>query len=790
MLPKPPKDHFFHRSMDLNCLATLDGMFSDINFRWMDLLGYTREELLAKPFLELIHPDDIGSTLQALENLSISNSVIDFRNRYRKKNNEYVWLQWNAYPPDKGEEFIYATARVIDKLVMFERKLEQSNSILQSIAAAQSSYIQHGERKKWWDDVLSQILQISKSEYGFIGVVGEDSDGIYLKTKAITNIAWNAETRELYERNLAKGMIFRNMNTLFGRPIIENKLIISNDVAMDPRASGRPSGHPPLNSFAGIPIREDKKIVGLVGLANSPNGYSMDDIETLKPVIAFLETILRNIGLETLASQTSQQLEDVRKLQGKVLESSSSGFLVINKKGEVVLVNSQAESLMAISSLSLNNFGIVSRLKEIFSSNEVLLKLLEFVQNQNTNHLGPLELLTQNKINGEHFPVETFATWLGSDGMRFPLLLSLNDIRQRQALADSLMLNEKLEGKIKQLAETQKQNEILSELVEFLQTCTSLQEGLELVSRFIQRFNIENYEASFFIVSNSNPEVMNEVHPETSQIQEDRPVQDCWAHRSRRVYCSWQGGHLLRCNHTNYSQGVEYCIPLFSLDKLVAIFSLRLQTEQYSQKYYMSPEFLHLKKAKRAEYITISQSISGALSTIALRESLQKMALTDELTGLPNRRAFQNEGQRILSQNQRKEKPCVIAILDIDYFKRINDDFGHAEGDLVLKKFSSLMQRHSRSVDICGRVGGEEFAIVFQDCDKENGLLQLQNLLHTVRSNCTAGGRMVTFSAGFICSTDYPNNTSLNQFLKFADNALYQAKENGRNQIVNGVLPQ
>jgi diguanylate cyclase (GGDEF)-like protein len=279
---------------------------------------------------------------------------------------------------------------------------------------------------------------------------------------------------------------------------------------------------------------------------------------------------------------------------------------------------------------------------------------------------------------------------------------------------------------------------------------------------------------------------MNELNIDTAQLLEDQSTHDCWAYRSRRVYCSWEGGHLLRCNHTDNNNGVEYCIPLFSLDKLIAIFSLRFRYTSAPANFFSSTEFSNIRTAKLSEFITISQSISGALSTIALRESLQRMALTDELTGLPNRRAFQNDCIRMISQSRRLQRPFVIAILDIDHFKRINDDFGHAEGDKVLQKFSTLIKQNIRTGDIAGRIGGEEFGILLQDCNKENGTTRLQELLQTVRNNCTAGNRMVTFSAGCICSQDTKPDTTLDSMVKISDDALYKAKENGRNQVAYG----
>ena len=305
----PPEDKFFHRSLDLNCIASMDGMFLHLNGSWHDALGYNIGDLKAKPFLDFIHPEDLESTLGAMEHLSSAKSVIGFRNRYRTKTGDYVWLQWSAYPPDEGEEHIYASARVISELVDFERKLEKGNSLLKAITDCQNSYIQLGSCAEWWDMVLGQVLNLTGSEYGFIGVTEQDEEGKFLRTKAITNIAWNAETEAFYKENAPAGLVFRNMDTLFGRAIVDEDLLIANNVTQDSRAGGRPDGHPPLNTFAGIPIRDENGMCGLMGIANKAGGYLPSDIDELEPMLVLLANVLRNIELQDQAAHTAKELE-------------------------------------------------------------------------------------------------------------------------------------------------------------------------------------------------------------------------------------------------------------------------------------------------------------------------------------------------------------------------------------------------------------------------------------------------------------------------------------------------
>jgi diguanylate cyclase (GGDEF)-like protein/PAS domain S-box-containing protein len=168
----------------------------------------------------------------------------------------------------------------------------------------------------------------------------------------------------------------------------------------------------------------------------------------------------------------------------------------------------------------------------------------------------------------------------------------------------------------------------------------------------------------------------------------------------------------------------------------------------------------------------------------ALVERLEQQALSDSLTGLANRRAFDNEGPTIMARAKRHGTPVAVAIADIDHFKQINDRYGHVAGDQVLKEIGAVLARAARSTDFVARIGGEEFGLLLPDATKE----QAEQVAERIRQQVEAttvwapdGEHIrVTISIGLsaVDPTGY-----IDDALAHADIALYQAKYLGRNRV-------
>ncbi len=159
---------------------------------------------------------------------------------------------------------------------------------------------------------------------------------------------------------------------------------------------------------------------------------------------------------------------------------------------------------------------------------------------------------------------------------------------------------------------------------------------------------------------------------------------------------------------------------------------------------------------------------------------IERIAVTDALTGLFNRHRFNEELKDALALYKRYQSPIALAIFDIDHFKRVNDTYGHNRGDKVLATFARLLKKNMRQTDKLARWGGEEFVILFMNTEINGALLAAENLLDIIRNHLFEEVGVITCSIGLavLMPSDTPES-----FLQHADSALYLAKESGRDQV-------
>ena len=163
---------------------------------------------------------------------------------------------------------------------------------------------------------------------------------------------------------------------------------------------------------------------------------------------------------------------------------------------------------------------------------------------------------------------------------------------------------------------------------------------------------------------------------------------------------------------------------------------------------------------------------------------LVQLATRDSLTGLANRGYFTDQANIELQRAERYADPLTGVMADIDHFKQVNDTHGHDVGDLALKHVADLLVSGVRNIDIVGRLGGEEFALVLPRANTQPALEMCERLRHRIATTpvpLPSGELRLTISIGLASVTD--DRESLDELLKFADNALYQAKRGGRNRV-------
>jgi len=203
-----------------------------------------------------------------------------------------------------------------------------------------------------------------------------------------------------------------------------------------------------------------------------------------------------------------------------------------------------------------------------------------------------------------------------------------------------------------------------------------------------------------------------------------------------------------------------------------------------------APEF---EPAAMLEIQAVEQAIGKLHASLAenetTRQALETLANRDGLTGLLNRRHFMITANAELQRAQRYRRPVSIGMADLDLFKKLNDTYGHAAGDTVLRAFAKLIQESLRQSDLACRYGGEEFAFVFPEITP----LEAAKLAERFRASCAdhdillGDGQVVrvTFSMGLADASESTLESALNR----ADEALYEAKRQGRNRVVVAELP-
>lgn len=213
-------------------------------------------------------------------------------------------------------------------------------------------------------------------------------------------------------------------------------------------------------------------------------------------------------------------------------------------------------------------------------------------------------------------------------------------------------------------------------------------------------------------------------------------------------------------------------------DQDAKVEGLESGADDYVTKPFQPREFL--ARIRAGERIVRLQK-----ELLETNKRLELLSITDGLTKLNNHRYFQDELVRAFEESMRYGRPLSLAMIDLDFFKKVNDTYGHAVGDEVLKCAAKLFRQSARSTDLVARYGGEEFAVMMPETDLEDAAVfaeKIRSIIESTSFDTAAGSIPVTVSIG-VASVPHSRITTPKELIVAADKALYRAKKNGRNQV-------
>ena len=183
-----------------------------------------------------------------------------------------------------------------------------------------------------------------------------------------------------------------------------------------------------------------------------------------------------------------------------------------------------------------------------------------------------------------------------------------------------------------------------------------------------------------------------------------------------------------------------------------------------------------------------AQQIEMSITITDLFLAVKEQAVTDSLTGLYNRRHFEETLKREVTRAQRQHQPFSIIGIDLDYLKKINDEYGHAYGDLAIKTVAEVLKSNARSIDIPARMGGEEFNVLLPGIDSKGAMVAAERLRVAIEKESVKEVGHVTASIGVATFLEHTDN--IDELMEIVDQAMYRAKKNGRNRVVLASVEQ
>ena len=485
-------------------------------------------------------------------------------------------------------------------------------------------------------------------------------------------------------------------------------------------------------------------------------------IEELQETIQLRRTKGADAALQVVLTDRGKELMDrIRSLAAQVnaVELSTIDRLDVN----VVRVNTEIVAALVAGGGAIIAVALIMNWRFLVSLRRPLKVLTDGIARVADGDLSrEIEIIGRDELSGL---AKSFNN----------MIADLRAARAQRFAAEKELAesNDTLRARSVELEERTRTTFLLGRLSNRLPACTSETEFVEVLQRFLPQI-MTGIAGHLYTLPNSQnflQSIGSWNEPRSSA--DDFVPQECWGVRRGQPHMVATLGEDVVCGHVKGAELLGYrCLPLVAQGETVGL----LYLEEHSRRIQI----------RDADLEVMTETIASSLVGLRLRERLRTQSIRDALTGLFNRRYLEESMELEISRAERSKTPLSVVMMDVDHFKRFNDAFGHDAGDIVLKNVGELVRRLVRQGDVACRYGGEEIVLVLPATAPEEaqGLAErIRASLHQLDlSHRREALGMVTASFGV--ATFPAQGTTADAVIAAADEALYAAKDGGRDRVV------
>lgn len=646
------------------------------------------------------------------------------------------------------------------------------HQLLECIRHAQHQYLTDTDPRVLFNDLLNNLLALTGSGYGYIAEVYYDLEGApYLKSLALTNIAWDKATQDFYRRHALQGLEFHKLGTLYGAVLTNQRALIANDAPRDPRRGGLPAGHPALDRFLGLPVFHDGKMIAMVGLANRAAGYDQALIDYLAPLTETIgllvqhhrrrhhrdaiKTPLRQVREETSPMRYIARPPELHAVDGAAGTAAVAAEHMLRELAAALSAH-RGDALYAALTQDLTRLLGVDiafvALRSAEGDAAEVVALCEHGQlragfhyplagtpcaavldRQACFHAAGLADRFPDCVWTRDYQLDSYCAvpYADADGR----ILGLVAVAQRRPLRPTAALEATLRLFAARIALELGQRRTAAKMLTLVR---ALEQTAEAVMITDHADTVEYVNPAYTAMTGYAAEEL--IGRRRGQADATQPAPTAT--------------HAVRTVYINRKKGGEL--------------------------FYEEQTVTPLRDAAGAitHYVVTGKDVTERMQT---EERLHRLVYYDALTELPNRRLFLDRLGHALARNRADGTRLAVLCFDVDHLKVINDTLGHDFGDQALRAVARLLADGCRPGDTVARLGGDEFALLIEHVAADGEVLaRVCEILASASQVLHIDGQELYATLCIGVALAPADGDDAPTLLSHADAALYRAKQQGR----------